>query len=377
MNKKSLIIWIIAIIIMVILVGAFMVYGNKSANTAVNGKPTVKIGATLALTGNLAFLGVPAKNAMLMALADLKKTGNLKYNYNIIFEDDKFDPTTAVTNVNKLISVDNVNAITSFGSPAGDAVSPVTEQNKIVHLNNIASDPHVAIGDYNFVHWTPPAQEASLLLSELKRRGLTNVVLLEANHPGVLAVTNALRQQLPSSGINILDIERFEPGQNDYRTVIQKAESKAPNADIWITEALSPDLEIVVKEIKEAGIKKPLTSVEAFEFSDQPQLFEGNWFVDSADTQQWFIDEYTQKYPSGPKTGTGNAYDAVKILVSAFEATGDGKTVPTEAAVQKYMASLKGYNGAMGNNLSMNPDGIVITQATVKMIKGGKVVNAQ
>ena len=150
------VIWLIIILLVIAGIVYFIGSQQQSAKMAPAGKATITIGSTLPLTGDLAFLGVDAKNSMLMALEDAQKSGSLKYNYQINFDDDKFDPATAVTVVNKFISVDGVDAITSFGSPVGDAVSPITEQNKIVHINSIASDPHVAIGDYNCVHWTPP-----------------------------------------------------------------------------------------------------------------------------------------------------------------------------------------------------------------------------
>ena len=203
------------------------------------------------------------------------------------------------------------------------------------------------------------------------------MALIEQNQPGVLAVVNALKSQLAGTDIKLVTDQKFDAGETDYRTIIAKAKTEGSKADIWLLEALSPDLEVMATQMKEEGITKPVTCVEAFEFTDKPQLFEGDWFVDSADTQQWFIDEYTKKYNSVPKTGSGNAYDSIKMLIAAFEATGNGKTKPTESSVQQYLASLKGFNGAMGNNLSIDPDGIVITQATLKMISGGKVVNAQ
>lgn len=376
MDNKKLTLWIIVAVVAVVLIGVIVMWGRGNVNTS-GEKQTIKIGATLPLTGDLAFLGESYKNAMLLAIDDAKANGNLKYDYKIILEDDKFNPGNAATTTNKLVSVDRVDALASFGSPVGNVVSPIAEKNKIVHINGIASDPNVAKGDYNFVHWTPPYEEVKLLLSELSKRGVKNAVLIEQNQPGVLAVTNSLRDQIKGTGINLVATERFNAGETDYRTVIEKAKSNGGNADIWLVEALSPDLEIIARQIKEAGITKPLTCVESFEFTDKPELFEGYWFVDAADMQQWFVDAYTKKYNTAPKLGAGNGYDVVKMIISAFESTGNGNTKPSENKVQKFLSSLKGYDGAMGKGLSIDSQGIVVTKAVLRMISGGKIVNVK
>ena len=167
--KKYL--WIV-IVIIVIIVG-IVVFSPK--NTPVGEKQTVKIGLSLPLTGDLAFMGEGAKEATQLAIENF---GPTKHNYEFIYEDDQFSGTKAVTTINKLISIDKINAVVSAGSPAGNTIAPITEKNKIIHFG-VASDQNVAKGDYNFIHWTPPSEESKVLISELLKRNLKRVVLLK------------------------------------------------------------------------------------------------------------------------------------------------------------------------------------------------------
>ena len=57
------------------------------------------------------------------------------------------------------------------------------------------------------------------------------------------------------------------------------------------------------------------------------------------------------------------------MLVSAFEKAGDGKTKPSEQSVQQALSALKDFKGAMGDSLSIDADGIVITQPLVKTVQ--------
>ena len=135
---------IIGIIIVIIIIGGIW-YGvsRKSAEEGV-----IKIGVIAPLSGNLAFLGEGYKNAFLLAKEGLKNT---RYNYELIFEDDQMEPAKTATALQKLISIDQVNAVVSFTSGPANVISPIAEQNKIIHFG-IATDPNAAIGEYNFMH---------------------------------------------------------------------------------------------------------------------------------------------------------------------------------------------------------------------------------
>ena len=158
-------------------------------------------------------------------------------------------------------------------------------------------------------------------------------------------------------------------GTTDFRSQIAKV--KNLGAEIYVLEATTPELEILTKQLREAGIKTPVTTMEAFEFSDQLNLFEGSWYVNGADMSKEFVKIYTAKYGKTPKFGAGNGYDVVNLLVKAIEAAGDGKTIPSEAAIRDSLASVKSFDGVMGKGMSIDADGIVVSNAVVRMIKNG------
>ncbi|MCX6712487.1 MAG: ABC transporter substrate-binding protein [Candidatus Vogelbacteria bacterium] len=358
--------WIIAIIVIILIIAGIWFYGSKPVVPA-GEKQTIKIGVSIPLTGNLAFLGTNYQQAVNLALSELSSSTN-KYNYQVVFEDDKFDPATGATTANKLVGIDKVNVLMSFGSPVGNVFSPIAEQNKIIHLNAFASDPNVAKGNYNFIHYTPPYEEAKLMVAELQKKGIKKVALFEQNQPGVAAATAAIRKSIQGTDITLVDQEKFNTGDRDFRSSIVK--TKNSGADIIMIDGTSPELELLVKQIKEAGIKTKLTSIESFEFSDQPQLFEGLWYVNAADQTKAFIDKFTSVYGNAPKLGGGNGYDAINMLVYAYEKAGDGKTIPSADQIVPALLSIQNFDGAMGT-LNMGQDHIVNTKAVVRMIKNG------
>ncbi len=362
MNKTL----VAVIVIVLLLIGGWAIYQNQGQATPADAQ-VIKIGATLPLSGNVAFLGEAAKKSVELALSEL---GQTKYKYEVVFEDDKFDPATGASAINKLISIDKVDAVLSFGSPVGNVVGPIAEKSGVIHFG-VASDPVVADGKFNFNHWTPPYEESKLMVAELLKRGIKTAVMIEQNQPGVLAVTKVFKQDLSKSGITLAASEVFNTGTRDFRPFISNV--KNTKADIYIVEATSPELEVLVKQIRDAGIKTPITSIESFEFSDQPQLFEGMWYVNGADQTKEFIDKYRNKYNSDPLLASGNGYDIAKLIVYAFEKAGNGKTKSSKESVINELNKVSNFDGAMGK-LTIDADGLVVTKAVVRMIKDGERV---
>lgn len=347
--------WIVTIIVVIIII--LVVSG--SAKPAVN--EPIKIGIILPLSGNLAFLGEPAKQGAELALASFKDT---KHKYELIFEDDQFTAEKAITAANKLIFVDKVNAIVSFGSSGGNVINPLAEKNKIIHFG-VASDPNVAIGKYNFNHWTPPAEEVRALVAELENRGIKKIGILTANQDGMLAISTELKKQIQGTGIEVILDQMFNIGEKDFRSLIVKIKQSLP--EIFVMINYTPELEILGKQMKDAGIKTPMTSVEGFDQTTQPKLFNGYWYASASDPTGEFTNAFKEKYGKVPGFGTGNAYDIVSLLVATFEST-DTNGNPSSDEVVDQLLKIKGFKGAMGD-LSVDSDGLVLSTATIKTVK--------
>lgn len=359
--------WVIAIIVVILVIAGIWSYSSKPA-TPTGEKPTITLGISAPLSGNVAFLGVNFQKAINLAMSELSTSTN-KYNYKVVFEDDQFNPSSAVTAVNKLISVDKVDALVTIGSPVGNAVNPIAEQNKIVNINSGASDPNVAKGRYNFIHWTPPYEEVKLMIAELQKKGIKKVaVFAQIDNPGIDASIKSFKENIKGTDIKIVAEENYKSGERDFRSLILK--TKNSGAEIYFVEAVAPELEILAKQIRESGIKSPITSIESFEFTEQPKLFEGLWYVNAADQGAEFINKFKAVYGSLPNFGGGNGYDTINMLVYAFEKAGDGKSKPSSDQVVEALQGIKDFPGAMGT-LNMGQDHIVNTKAVVRMIKNG------
>lgn len=358
---------VIALVAVIIIIAAGI--GMSQSSVTTGEKPVIKIGYIAPLTGNVAFLGEGVKNAAELAVEEINKKNN-KYRYELVFEDDAFVPAKTATAANKLISIDKVDAIVTLASAAGGVANPIAEKAGVVHFG-IASDPLIAKGNYNFINWTPPAEEVKVFIEEARKRDIKRIAVFGQQISGITAVIDELDRQIQDTDIEVVskDISNF--GEKDFRTSIQKA--KAENPDYILLVMFSPELEIMTKQIRDAGINVPLTAIESFELSDNPSLFEGLWYVNAADPTSEFAESYQNKYGKGPSIATPNAYDIAGLIAEAAESF-EGKAKPTSMELVTELLKIKSYDGAMGDDISIDQDHIVVSEAVVRMIKDGKPV---
>ncbi|MBW2969889.1 ABC transporter substrate-binding protein [Candidatus Woesearchaeota archaeon] len=330
-------------------------------------KAVVKIGATLPLTGDLAFLGEASKDALELSLKEVSGT---KYKYELVFEDDKLDPKLAATAATKLISVDNVDAIVSISSGIGNVVSPIADQNKVIHFSSAASDANVAKGPLNFIHWTPPDEEGKIWVKEAQSRGYKRIAIIAMQQQGAIAIKDSMKKYLPGTGMEVVSEQLYNIGDKDFKTLITKAQQSKP--DVYFLMAFSPELDILHKQMKDLGVKEPISGIESFELSDDPSQFEGEWYINAADTSNEFIEKYTAAYGKNPQLGAANSYDILKLIVEGYEKAGkDASVKPSHEAVADAIMQITDFKGALGT-VRVEEDGIVWSPASVRIIQDGK-----
>ena len=351
-NRAPLLIIIVAVLIII-----GLVIGGKKTDD----KP-IKIGVILPLSGSLEFIGDSAKHGAELALENYSATSS-KHKYQLVFEDDQYDVSKTVTAANKLVSVDKVNVIVSLGSAEANVVKPLVNANKIIQFTTAASDQTIVDGKYNFDHWTPPSEESKIMISEFLKRNIKKIAIFTTNNDGMIAIAGELKKQLGETDISIVMDEKINVGERDFRTQIMKLKDASP--DIIVMQNTPPELEILAKQIKDAGIKAPLTSIEVFDTTAQPKLFSGSWYVTVSDSTETFKSAYKAKYGSEPSLATGNVYDIVSLIINASENVNGSLTTEKVAAE---LLKISNFNGAMGN-LSINSSGTVISKAAIKNIK--------
>ncbi len=354
---------IISITLLVLLVPAVFAFAKGE-------KETYKIGVVAPMSLDYAFIGDAMKNSLQMAKEQLVVP---KFNYEFIFEDSQNDSKLNASAAHKLLDVDKVDAILTLGATAGPIITPLATKAKVLHYS-VSVQPYIAEGLTNFIHWAPSKALNELLAQEMKRRGIkTYGVFRETSYEGFKFYLDDLTKASKELGLKMVTDQTFLADAKDFRTLIAKARESKP--DIYVLFMGSPAIEILTKQLREAGDTTPLTSVESFELTTQKDLFEGNWYVSSAHPNSDYSEAYKKRFNMEPAVGGPNAYDMFLLIDHAIKNTGSLHK-PSSEQIARELLKIKNFPGSLGNLTIIEP-GITISDVDLKMIKNGEPVKLE
>jgi ABC-type branched-subunit amino acid transport system substrate-binding protein len=318
----------------------------------------VKIGVIVPTTGPYAILGNSFLKAVEMAKADLPET---KYQYQLVLVDVGDDPARAKAVIQRVISVERVDAIVGGISVFGAVTRPLATAARIPQTC-VCSQTWIGDGAYNFTNIPTPEAEAVLWVREAERRGIRRVALLTRDNPSMQGHVRAVKAEAARVGLAISYEDVFTDSMTDFRPLIARA--RASNPDVYYVETFSPQLEILGRQLADVQIHN-ITSVVAPSISAQRELFEGAWYTDSDLRDMAFRARFEEKYP-GTQFATHMmpyAYDDFNMLVQAFE-RGQNPAV--------YLRTIGTYEGTAGTLTKRRGSGTFESTPAVWVIRDGK-----
>jgi branched-chain amino acid transport system substrate-binding protein len=358
--KRNLIILIIIVFLSVLFLG-----NRRKANKEID---IIKIGVSLPLTGNLAETGISSQKSLMIALDKINSQKN-KYKYELIFEDDAYNAMKVTPAVTKLLNIDKVKAMITTGSIAGNVVSNYNNNidNGFIHINGAAYDNNIAKGDNNFLIGGVTKALAKEFVKEIKRRNYKNIVVIAQNSSGPKNVADTVVEELKNTDINVKFIEYVNLGDRDYKFLAYKI--KESKTDFVFAQLLPPYVGELKKQLKESGVNVDYSCILSIDVSTRKEIFEGDWFISDIIFTKDFESEMQNKYGVEVNYGAPNVYDALFLLVDAFENSKDNKV----RTIGKYIRNKKVFNGLTGK-LKINQQGIMEVRPVVKIIKNGKSI---
>ena len=333
---------------------------NKQMAQA-NTKPVIKIGVIYPMTGEYAHFGDSMKTAIKLFEKD-KKTQDSAFKYKFIIEDNAFSPSRSAVVAKKLIDTDHVDVIITLSSDVGSVVSPIAQENKIIHLS-MATEPNVAKGDYNFTVSTPPNMNTKKLEEELEKRHLTKVAYITQNTAMMESVAEYIRKIGAREKIKILSDNSVNSGERDFRILIHKMLRDKPEA--IIIQLQPPELQIFAKQLREIDKDIAITSIETFSYPEDKTLFEGTWYVSAVAPSR----DYVSRYQEQNGTDTTNLSE---LFYAASEVIREAYTSDDKSEVINNIINLKMKSSSIGD-ISFDQDGMMQVDACLYTIKNGQI----
>jgi branched-chain amino acid transport system substrate-binding protein len=223
----------------------------------------VVIGAFSSLTGPLASVGSAAKDSMTLALQEINAAGGINgRKIEFVFEDDGNSPARAVGTVKKLIEVDKVFMIASFGgsNATAGAVDSVVGS-KIVMYASVASLPKITwpFSRYLFRGATTESARygelnAEFLTSYYKAKKIALITSRdEAGRNDGDATTTKLTEWF---GVKPVIRVEFNIGDKDFTSQLVQVQQASP--DVIYMSAYPIEAAIAIRQARELGLQQPI-----------------------------------------------------------------------------------------------------------------------
>lgn len=286
---------------------------------------TVLIGAYGPVTGPAAFIGLGGRDGAELAISEINAAGGIHgRKLRMIFEDDGFSPAKALTSVKKLVEQDKVFMILglSGSNPTVGTLDYVREA-KVPTYIAIASAPQVTRPFSRYLFRGASTESArygevyaEFLTQQLKVKRIG--ILSGADENAKNESDNVERMLDKWYGMKVEARAEFKVGDKDFTPQILKM--KQVNPDIILAIGQTPEVSIIIKQIRDLGLKQPIFGGAAavdnsiiLNAGSAAEGYMGGWltplYLDSTHPDMVNYNQaYAKMYPNVPK-GRPNLYD--------------------------------------------------------------------
>jgi branched-chain amino acid transport system substrate-binding protein len=223
----------------------------------------IRIGASLSQTGAYAVAGQNQLRGYQLCVKHTNdKGGLLGRRLELVMEDDRSEPATAVRIYEKLITQDKVNAVLSpYTSPIIDAVAEVSEKHRmpLVAFGAAASAVFKKGRKFLFMVQSPAEVWLEGFVELAARNGLRTIALIYEDSPFSRAAVKGASELARKRGLQVVFTEAYPTGNTEFAAILTKARSAIPDAFGAATRGL--DAEAVTRQIKALDMNPKMYAV--------------------------------------------------------------------------------------------------------------------
>jgi len=345
---------------------------------AATAAPTVaiksfKLGALIPLTGPSGATGQDMKEGYELAKEQINAKGDVKI--DVIYEDDKNDPATAVASWEKLVNSDKVDVM--LGGLASTISLALVEPAKKAQIpmawtGAAASAFENGMKDQAyFFHYHPwDYMNAESSLAFLKSTPFKKWAIAYEDGAFGTSAVDGFKVSLPAQGQEITAAEKFKTGSTDFTALLNKL--KASGAEGFIVVPFAGDMIPMLTQLKEVGwapkliYASPPSFPPNFEKSPVAEGVAGLtlWTADiPADATKKFVADFQKKFNKAP--GSYWAPLAYTNLVTAVDALkkSDGKKDAWIKAMEE-----TNYASPLGPTLKFTASKVVAHQGFTRLV---------
>jgi urea transport system substrate-binding protein len=292
----------------------------------------IKVGVLNSLSGTMAISEVAVKNATLMAVDEINKSGGVLGQQLVpVIQDGASDWPTFAEKAKLLLQNEKVAA--TFGcwtSASRKAVLPVVEQMNGLLYYPVQYEGLEASKNIFYIA-APPNQQIIPAVTYLLQQGMKNMYLLGSDYVFPRTANKVIKAQLQAEGGKTVAEDYTPLGNTDYSAVVSKIKAAKPDV---VFNTLNGDSNVAFfKQMKAAGFtaeNMPVMSVSVAEVevagigvdNFKGQLTAWNYFQSiKADANAKFVASYQSRYGTNQVTDDPieHAYSAVYLWAKSAE----------------------------------------------------------
>jgi branched-chain amino acid transport system substrate-binding protein len=314
------------------------------------------IGASLCLTGIQSPLDEPILRGAQLAVDELNANGGvLGKKLKLVNLDGKSDPVVVGNNGEQLTAQGAAAIITPADFDFGGPASRAAQAAGIVGISPGASSPlfgSATLGDKQFTlsMWNTTMGAAAAEWS-FKELGLKNAyVITDTFIDYTTSLSEYLIESMEHMGGTIVGKDTYTQGDQNFSAQLQRLKAKGSAADVIFVSSYMPDLGLIIRDIRAAGIDTPILGGDSYDDPELAKVLGAQFGNDITYATHAFLSEaanplvpafsslYEKSHGEEPDTAlVANGYDTVQVLAQAMKAAGT-----TEGdALAKQMANMK------------------------------------
>lgn len=338
---------------------------------------TYKVGAIMAMTGAAAFYGTVMTRGAQLAIDEINAAGGINGNkLELVIEDHKGGkPQPAVSGMNRMINLHNVQAVLSSFSAPTLAIAPIADEKGVMILNGGGvSAKMIGASKYLFHNRSLATDLARALAVRAHERGferMAQIGIKDEFGDSVIAEASRIWKKL---GHTVVATEQYPQGAINVDTQIAKLRAAKP--DVVANWGLTNEAGRIVKRMRDLGMEQPAISMEWGEEAKKAAGGTGDGtevvsdFFAVTDDNPWgqrFAKAYKDKFGEDPEYYAANYYENIYVIAELLK-----RGAPWNgAAMADELRKNPTFDSVFGGKMTYQPNGVAIKRVGLFVVENG------
>jgi branched-chain amino acid transport system substrate-binding protein len=348
----------------------------------------IRIGVSLPDTGPAASAASWERWGLELAVEEINAAGGvLGQRIQLIYADNRCNPSEGVGSVNRLLSERVVAIVGAHCSSATIAAMPIVKEARVPMLTGVSSSPRITElsgkngNEYMFRLQPSDSAMMEALASYLARtRQYSRVAVLAEDTDFGRGGAQAFAQYAERAGITVLS-QDFHPQQlADYTTILTRIQSRRPDGIALFQ--LGNDQANFMRNYQQMGLRVPFTGrvelgglmqrfVEAGVMENSVSVWPYSHDVDSPENRA-FVEKIRARHNSIPYLQTWSGYDSMRIFAQAIREAGAAEG----PKIRDAMAAMR-FQTVMGPTVQFDAENQAGTVLVVNRVRNRRVEVAE